>query len=238
MARYVLPFPVVPGTSDDEVKAAAKQFRAKASEYRESRKRAGVTLERTYLMKTPAGTFVIAYVEGSKSYAEVIRAFLDPSLEINRWFADFVKRVHGIDLTQPPAGPPPETVGEWSDPQVTTRKKGLGFTAPLLPGKADAGKAFAKMAFTTRVNELAASRRALKQNVEVVTLLSTPMGDFVSVYLEGDDPAEGNRKFAASQSPYDRWFKDECKKIFPPQINFDEPLAPVEEFFDSGQFPV
>lgn len=35
-------------------------------------------------------------------------------------------------------------------------------------------------------------------------------------------------------SPYDRWFKDECKKIVPPQINFDEPVPSVEKFFDSG----
>lgn len=83
------------------------------------------------------------------------------------------------------------------------------------------------------MNEFAASRRALTQNIEVVTVLSTPMGDFASVYLEGEDPAEGNRKFAASQSPYDRWFKDELKKLFPPEVNFDVPVPPVEELFDS-----
>ena len=81
--------------------------------------------------------------------------------------------------------------------------------------------------------DLAASRRAIKQNVEVVTLVQTPMGPIVSVYIEGDDPVNGNAAFAASQGKYDRWFKDECKTIFPPAINFDEPLPPIEEIFDS-----
>jgi hypothetical protein len=104
---------------------------------------------------------------------------------------------------------------------------------PLLPGKIDEGRAFAKTAFTTRAGEFATSRRALRQNGEVVTVTSTPMGDFSGVYLEGDDPAAGNRIFAASQSAFDHWFKDECKKIFPPQIDFDKPVPPVVEFFDS-----
>jgi hypothetical protein len=233
MPRYVLPFPVLPGKSDADVKAAAEQFRTKPAEYRESRKRAGVTLERAYLMKTPAGALVVAYVESTKPFGEAMGALVDPSLEINRWFADFVKNVHGVDLTKPPAGPPPETVGEWSEPHATTRKPGLAFTAPLRPGKIDAGRAFAKEALVTRAAEFTASRRALKESVEVITVQSTPMGDFCSVYLEGDDPAEGNRLFAASQSPFDRWFKDECKKIFPPEIDFDQPVPPVEQFFDS-----
>jgi hypothetical protein len=233
MPRYVLPFPVVSGKSDAEIKASAERFRSKPSEYRESRQRAGVSMEKVYLQKTPMGNFVVAYVEGSKSYAETLGALMDPSLEINRFFANFVKEVHGVDVSQPPAGPPPETIGEWSDPAVTTRKRGMAFCAPGIPGKEELGKTFSKEAFVTRLAEFTASRRALKENLEVVTLLSTPMGPIISVYLEGDDPFEANRKFAASQSAFDRWFKDECKNVFPPMINFDEPVAGVEEFFDS-----
>ena len=235
MPRFVLPYPVVPGKSDADVKAAAGTFRQRSSEYRESRKRAGITLERAYLMKPPTGAVVVAYVESTKPFVETIGAIAGSSLEIDRWFADFVKRVHGVDLTKPPAGPPPETVAEWTDPQVTTRKKGMAFTAPLRPGKIDAGRAFAKEAFVARAAELTASRRAIKESVEVVTIMSTPMGDLASVYLEGDDPAAANRAFAASQSPYDRWFKDECKKIFAPEIDFDQPVPPVEGFFDSRE---
>ena len=80
---------------------------------------------------------------------------------------------------------------------------------------------------------LQASRRGWNQNAEVVTLHSTPLGDVVAVYLEGEDPVESNRKFAASSAPFDRWFKDELKKLFPPEVDFDQPVRGVKGFFDS-----
>ncbi|MDQ6900114.1 MAG: hypothetical protein M3072_11505 [Candidatus Dormibacteraeota bacterium] len=126
----------------------------------------------------------------------------------------------------------PETIGEWVDPQVTTRKKGLAFVAPVLPGKDDASRAFAREAFVARKAELTESRRALGQNLEVVTLTSTPMGSFVCAYLEGNDPVQGNRGFAASTRPYDVWFKDRLKELFPPELDFNQPLPPIEQVFD------
>ena len=82
-----------------------------------------------------------------------------------------------------------------------------------------------KEALVTRREEFEASRRGFNQNAEVVTLLSTPAGDVVAVYLEGEDPVEGNRKFAASDAPFDSWFRGELKKLFPPEIDFDQPVC-------------
>ena len=61
----------------------------------------------------------------------------------------------------------------------------------------------------------------------------TPMGDIVCVYIEGDDPVEGNRRFAASRSDFDVWMKTRARDIFPPQIDFNEPVPPVAMIFDS-----
>ncbi|MGH2408302.1 MAG: hypothetical protein ACRDF7_09525 [Candidatus Limnocylindrales bacterium] len=236
MYRYVMPFPVPPGTSDEAVQGGGVYFRAHPAEYAESRRRAGVTLERAYLQKTPTGSGVVTYVEGERPFAETFGALLDPALELNRWFTDFLVKVHGLDPAQAASAPPPETIGDWSDPAVMERKRGLAFTAPIMPGMDDAGRALATAAFVTRAAELAASRRALHQNREVVTLQATPMGSFVSVYLEGDDPVTGNREFAASQSPYDVWFKTELAKLVPPGIDFNESLPPITEIFDSTQY--
>jgi hypothetical protein len=63
--------------------------------------------------------------------------------------------------------------------------------------------------------------------------MATPQGDVVAVYLEGEDPFEGNRRFAASTAPYDVWFKDELKKISPPYIDFNQPVPGIEQIFDS-----
>jgi hypothetical protein len=107
----------------------------------------------------------------------------------------------------------------------------MAFTAPLIPGTEDQTRAFAREAQSSPA--VTESRRALGQNLEVVTLLQTPEGPAAGVYLEGNDPWEGNRGFAASTSPFDTWFKDQCKKIFPPFVDFSQPVQGVQEIFDS-----
>ena len=77
-----------------------------------------------------------------------------------------VADLHGIDIRQPPAGPPPETIGEWVDPDVTARQKGLAFIVPVLPGQDDAGKAFARDAYVTRRTDLI----ELLKRVDLITL--------------------------------------------------------------------
>ena len=231
--RYAIPFPVAPGKSDADAASISAYFKANMDQYRESRKRLGTTMERVYLQPTPMGSMVIAYVETEHGFGEWVGALLASDLDIDRRFIAMVADIHGVDLRQPPASPPPETVGEWVDPGVTTRRKGLAFVAPLLPGTDDAGRAFAHEAFVTRQADLSESRKAIEQNVEVVTLNVTPMGSFICGYLEGVDPVEGNRRFAASTRPYDIWFKDQLATLFPPQIDFSQPLPPIQQLFDS-----
>jgi len=114
---------------------------------------------------------------------------------------------------------------------VSERKPGLSFVAPLAPGKTDAGRAFANEAFNNRRQDHTESRRKIGVTHECIFLNQTPMGDLIVVYLEGDDPAEGNRKFAASRDAYDVWFKDECKKIFTPEIDFNDPLPAIQSLW-------
>ena len=77
------------------------------------------------------------------------------------------------------------------------------------------------------------SRRALGQNLEVVTLTETPQGPICGVYIEGTDPFEANRTLAASTKPFDVEFRQELKSLFPPFIDFDQPVPGVTEIFDS-----
>jgi hypothetical protein len=232
MARVAVPFPVVPGKTADDAKSIAEEFRRRPDEYAASRRRLGVTLERVYLQTTPMGMFVVAYVESGAGFGQAMGAVGQSDLDLDKYFVRAVKEIHGVDLTQPPQGQPPETVGEWVDPQVTERRKGMAFCAPLIPGTEEQGRAFCRDAFSRP--EMTESRRALQENVEVVTLVETPNGPAAAVYLEGKDPWEGNRRFAASTSTFDTWFKDELRKIFPPMIDFGQPVPGVEEIFDSA----
>lgn len=208
-------------------------FRARPDEYLESRARLGVSMERAYHQPTPMGDFVVAYMESEGPGPDTLAKIVTSDLSIDKEFIRLVNEIHGIDLTVPPSGPPPDTVGVWVDPDMKTRGRGLAFCAPLLTGAEDAGRKFATEAFQTRADEMTASRRALGQTVEVVTLQATPHGAITAVYLEGTDPVEGNRKLAASTEPFDLWFKAELAKLYPPEIDFSKPIPPVSELFDS-----
>ena len=182
MSRSLLAFPVLPGKSDDDVKLSANEFRAKPREYEASRRRAGITLERAYLQKTPMGDFVIAYIESSLDFSASARLMAESDLAIDGFFARTTKEVHGIDMTQVLQGPPPETVAVWFDPHVTSRGRGLAFCAPLIPDAVATAKAMLVQEYTWK--EFGQSRRAKDQNLEVAGLLTTPQGPIGTFYLE------------------------------------------------------
>lgn len=237
MERTVMAFPVKPGATQEEIESISSMFRSRPEEYRESRGATGVTMERVYHQPTPMGDFVVVYIESAGSAGEALAKGAASELSIDQDFVRLVKEIHGIDVTAPPVGPPPETIGVWVDPDATTRGRGLAFCAPLMPEVDEAGRAFTREAFETRRDEMTASRRALEQTVEVVTLQETPMGSLICVYLEGTDSVEGNRRFAASDAPFDMWFKGQLATLLPPEIDFSKPVPPVREIFDSETMP-
>lgn len=232
MTRGALAFPVLPGKSEADVRRIADRFKEDPEGYWESRRSQGVTLERVYWQHTPMGDFVIAYVESTKpTLAEVFGAVSQDNTPMGKFFAERVKDVHGIDITQPPEGPAPEVVAEWSDSQVTQRGKGLAFMAPIIPEMEAFARTWAADAFSR--DAMTESRRALRQNIEIVTLIQTPQGPVTAVYVEGEDPVRGNAQFAASTSEFDVWFKENLSKIYPPFIDFSQPIPGLTEIFDS-----
>src|SRR5258706_15935324 len=115
MNRTAMAFPVAPGVSSDRINSVSEMFRSRPEEYLESRRSLGVLLERAYHQPTPMGDFVVAYIETEGDAAETMGKGAVSELAIDRDFARLVKEIHGIDLTAPPAGPPPETLGDWTD---------------------------------------------------------------------------------------------------------------------------
>jgi hypothetical protein len=223
-----LTFPVLPGKDARDI---ANELKSRPREYEESRRRAGITMERAYLQHTPMGDYVTAYLEGEGDVLEAFGKLGSPDLAIDRYMAKAAKEIHGADFTQPMPGPAPETVAAWIDPAGKGRGRGMALCAPLAPGATERARAFVADAYHR--DEFTASRRRLHVSEELLTLQSTPQGDIVGLYIEGDDPAKGNAGFAASQDPFDLWFKEELTKIFPPAIDWSKPVEGVEEIFDS-----
>jgi hypothetical protein len=230
MSRTALVFPVLPGK---DAKAIANEMKSRPREYEQSRRRMGITLERVYQQHTPMGDFVTAYIEADGDPLEKMATLPSSDLAIDQYFVKAVKEIHGADLRQPMPGPAPEAVAEWSDPTAKARGRGLGFCAPLIPGETEMARSFAADAYHR--DEFTASRRRLHQSLEVVTLHATPQGDIVGIYAEAGDPLKSNAEFAASQEPFDLWFKEQLTTIFPPAVDFSKPIEGVEEILDSTE---
>jgi hypothetical protein len=233
MPSFGLVFPVLPG-KEPVVRDVSNQLRERRSEYQQSRAQGGVTLERAYLQKNPDGSsLVVAYLETDRSFREMMGSVISSDIPLDRYFIEKNSEATGIDFAAGPQGPDPELVGQWVGPAATSRGKGFAFAAPLQPGKTDAARQFAREAYTARQAEMTESRSSQGLTREEVFLNQTPAGDMVVVYLEGRDPVASNRQFAASNTPFDRWFKDRCKEIFPAFIDFDQPVPQNEEVFSS-----
>jgi hypothetical protein len=233
MARAVLPFPVLPGKSENDIRRIADRFKSDPQGYAESRRRSGVTMERAYWQHTPMGDFVVAYVESTGPTEEALAAAAQSDLAIDKFFVEAILDIHGVDLTQPPPGSVLETIGEWVDTTRTSRGRGMAFSAPGIPGTEDRGRAWTRETFATE--GMTRSRRALGQNLEVVTLIQSPQGPVVAVYIEGADPFEANRRHAASTDPFDVAFREELTHLFPPFIDFSQPVPGIVEIFDSQE---
>ena len=93
---------------------------------------------------------------------------------------------------------------------------------PILPGKHDMALAFAKEVAGPRAPEMRASRQRLGVTRETVWVQQTPMGELGIVLLEGDDVVGANSAFAASQDPFDLWFKEHVKELS--GVDFSEPV--------------
>lgn len=230
MYRSVIPYPVAPGKTATAAGRVAAELRAHPREYEESRRRLGIALERTYLQETPTGTFVVSYVESKRSLAETLPMLARSALDVDRYFVNAVRELHGVELTAPlPAHP--ETVAAWFDPATAGRGVGLAFCVPLRPEALDRARPDLSAAYASR--EFAASRRALGENGEVAALLRTPRGPIGAVYLEGVDPYAAAHRLAAAVQPYDRELNERLRAIVADSVDVSRLVAGVEEIFDS-----
>jgi hypothetical protein len=103
----------------------------------------------------------------------------------------------------------------------------FAFVFPVLPGKSEQLRAFAKQVMGARASEMDSSRRPLGVTREAVWLQQTPMGDMGLVLLEGENVADANRRFAASTDPFDVWFKESVLDIT--GVDFGQPIPAMSE---------
>lgn len=81
----------------------------------------------------------------------------------------------------------------------------IGMVFPVLPGKADALKAFGQALMGERKEEYVKSQSTVSK--ESWWLQPTPMGDLCVCHFEADDPAAVFAALGESQEPFDVWFR-------------------------------
>jgi hypothetical protein len=78
---------------------------------------------------------------------------------------------------------------------------------PLLPGKTEAWRRFYQMLMNSRREDYKASRRRLSITCERIWLVSSSYGGSVIVSIEAQDMKTIITRLAASDNPFDRWFR-------------------------------
>ena len=86
---------------------------ARSEEFDAARRRQGVKWQRVFVQQTSQGPMEILVLEAddpARAFEEMGRS-QEP---FDVWFRQFLMEIYGLDLSQPPAGPPPEQVLDWS----------------------------------------------------------------------------------------------------------------------------
>ena len=105
MAASTFAAPLLPGTTDAWIQAAAEMAGPRRAEFDESRRRMGITREVVSLQRTPGGDFVVVCLEGDDPDA-VISRYLSSDEPFDRWFAETVLTgCHGMSASQEPPAP-------------------------------------------------------------------------------------------------------------------------------------
>ena len=102
------------------------------------------------------------------------------------------------------------------------------FALPILPGKTEAARAFLQEMGGPRKQELAACGESAGIAKEMWAIQQTPQGDLFVVYIAGEDLAHAFKEFAASQSEFDRWCKQQVLETTGADLNTPPP-GPISE---------
>lgn len=89
----------------------------------------------------------------------------------------------------------------------------LKITLPIRPGKLEAWRRFCQELQGARRSAYQTSRRRLGIVHEQFALVQTPIGDAALASIEAADVGRALSGLAASEHPFDRWFKDKLQEL-------------------------
>jgi Family of unknown function (DUF6176) len=112
MTAFAMALPLLPGKTEDWKRWCQEMAGAHLSEFQGSRKRLGITREASFLQQAPQGDMGVLYIE-AEDIAHALQGLATSQEPFDVLFRQKTQEFFGIDLAQPPSGPPPETVFDW-----------------------------------------------------------------------------------------------------------------------------
>lgn len=105
-------FPVAPGNEDMARRFAIEAMGEHRGHYDALMEASGTTRVTWTLDQTPVGSFILVWFEAQDVHEifEILAEGTDPAAT---WMRGRVEEISGIDMTQPPPGPPQELILEW-----------------------------------------------------------------------------------------------------------------------------
>ena len=109
MAAIAFIAPILPGKEHVDKEYMREATGPRRQDYADWRRSQGITREAVWHQKTPQGTVSIVYLEADNPQ-QALQSMGSSNEPIAQWFRQCILEVHGLDLTQPPPGPPPAQV--------------------------------------------------------------------------------------------------------------------------------
>jgi hypothetical protein len=109
MAVSVMAFPILPDKLEAWRQYNDQVNGPRRSEFEDMLKRYGFTKWLVWRQQTPQGSLLIGYQE-TASEEGGMRNIATSNHPFDMWFKEQLKGFTGLDLSQPPPGPPPELV--------------------------------------------------------------------------------------------------------------------------------
>ena len=100
---------------------------------------------------------------------------------------------------------------------------------PLLPGKTEAGREFAKACMGPRRGEFAEALKTEGVTKESWFLQKTPKGDMMIVHFEAEDLEKAFKILATAKTPFRVWFKQQVKSVTGVDLEQPSTEPPPEE---------
>jgi hypothetical protein len=196
---------------------------ARKAEHDEACRRHGLTKQRVFLAQTPMGAMVNVYSEGLNVGFFMARLRASTNA-FDKFQLESLNKMTGVNLTDLPAGPPPNLAFEWANGKHGKASTMIGAPVP------DAAKfwQFCRE-MTIRYAEHGESRERSGITLERVFYLHD--AKMVAVYIEGDDPAQAIQKSLGSSAAYDKWFIDQASAVH--GIDMRASMPPKPELFYS-----